>query len=176
MIHNSQKALIHIYKNAAQLPEQTYRDLLLRIAGVPSAADRRFSQGAFDHVMAALETVLFQRVHARQVPDPRRSVRRIGKEYYWRERCPATGYANSRQVNRIMQLWTQLTEFLPDGQCAPDYLARVVHKATGRHVPGLQHLKSNEAGHIIDALKDRLSYAIKQQPSEETAHNDPLHA
>lgn len=165
MIGNIQKGLLHIYKDAAGLDDPTYRSILRECAGVPSAADRRFSQSGFELAMAALETVLFERVQAHLVPNPIGRVRRINSKYYWRKRCPARGYINARQLRTVEQLWAQLKEFLSDEQCTSAYLQGIIHRATDREC-GYAALTSREAGFLIDALKDRIVHAISTEPEE----------
>ena len=164
MLNNKQKMFLHIYADAASLSDPAYRDILKTHAGVCSSADRMFSQAGFDGAMSALETVLFDRVHAGVVPDPRGQVRYISSEFYWRTRNPGVGRINSRQAHKINQLWNQLCEWIPADQHAVVYFAGIVHRATGKQDIGLSALSSSEADSVINALKDRLSYAIRKQP------------
>ena len=166
MISRTQKMLIHVYKDAAGLSDPAYRDILKCAAGVPSCADRHFHQRDFEKVMAALETLLWQRVDLGEVRHPRS--RYIRDEYHWRGKVTRPGLVNSRQLHKIDQLWNQLREWLPTDQLTTDYLLRIIHKATGRAVVGTGHLTAREAGHLIDALQDRLAHAIK------SANQDPI--
>jgi len=162
MIQNTQKHLIHEYKRAARLSDPTYRDILHARAGVGSAADQEFSQSGFDQAMAALETVLFERVDRGQVPNPIGNNRYIRSRDYWRGRLGKHGKINSRQYQRIMQLWNQLGEWMPDDQRRPEYLAGIVCHATGKPDIGVTALNSGQAWCVIEALKDRLAHALKQ--------------
>lgn len=161
MIGPRQKALLHIYKAAAAMSDPTYRAALRSAAGVSSAADRRLTQAGFEKAMASLETTLFSRVSAGEVPNPIGANRWITAEYYWRRRLPPTGLISSRQRAKLLRLWQQLKEFLPDADCTRDYLDRIIAQSTRRIIPGIDHLTIAQAGHVIDALTDRLSYAIR---------------
>jgi hypothetical protein len=169
MLHAEQKALIHIYKAAAGLNDPAYRDLLRRHSGCVSAADRVFSQAAFDQVMAALETVLFDRVRRGEIENPIGGSRWIYQELYWRKRlATGRGRINTRQFHVIRDLWYELAPRIgfpePDGDPALTYLVGIVRKGSGRSRAGLESLSSNEASRLIDALKDRLAYAVRQMP------------
>ena len=160
MINNTQKALIHIYKATAKLDDPSYRNLLREYAGVSSAADRRFTQAGFERVMAALETVLFERVHRGRIMNPLYGESRyITKEFHWRGRLPAEGYINSRQICKIEDLWARLCASLPGDKQTLDYLAAIIRKATGEEHVGFGALTSTQASHLIDALRDRINYA-----------------
>jgi hypothetical protein len=165
MIQLRQKALLHIYAAAADLPAPVYRDILRRAAGVSSAADRSLSQGGFERAMAALETVLFQRVAAGEVDNPVGRCRYIQSQTYWRAKLPREGLINSRQAYRIQDLWTRLQEFLPEADRNLGYLAGIIRKATGKPDPGYTCLTCAEADCLINALRDRLAHAISHQPS-----------
>ena len=162
MIDNRQKALLHIYKDAADLRDHTYRDLLQRHSGCRSAADKMFSQAGFEEAMAALETILFDRVARGIVPDPiANGHRHIRKATHWRDRLPARGYINSRQVHRITDLWQTLLSYLPPDKQTDAYFGRIITRATGKSDLGVGALTSHQAGMVINALKDRLTYAIR---------------
>ena len=153
-----QKALLHIYAAAADLPDPIYRRILAEASGCVSAADREFSQSGFDLAMAKLESVLFDRVHRGLVPNPIGRVRWIGREDYWRQRLPASGYINTRQHHRIVDLWETLIGRLPLEQRTTSYFAGIVRHATGKTDLGVLALTSAQAGMVIDALADRLRH------------------
>ena len=165
MIQSSQKRLLHIYAHAAGLSDPTYRNHLVQAAGVSSAADPNLTQSGFESAMASLETVLFQRVAAGEVPDPRGRSRYILEEYYWRNKLPRSGLINSRQAHRIESIWQQLCQWLPAENRNLEYLGGIVRKSTGKRDPGYTALTSYQAANLIDALQDRLSYAV-QTPSQ----------
>jgi hypothetical protein len=164
MIQNREKALLHCYARLARLQEQEYRALLKRSAGVPSAADPDFDQPGFERAMAALETILWDRADRRVLSAPRGFSR-----YYWRNRLPAAGRINSRQYRLIMQVWTQLGEWMPDAQRTPEYFSGIVAKATGRPDVGAFALTSHQAWQLIEALKSRLQDSIRKATLESAA-------
>jgi hypothetical protein len=161
MIKNGQKAVLHIYADAAGLAEQDYREILKREAHVRSAADPDMSQGGFERAMAVLETTLWERVESGVVPDPRGRVSKIGDPYYWRSRRPAAGYITSRQAHMIETLWARLQEHLPPEDRNVEYLARMLHRATGKRDIGYAALRAHEAAWLINALIDRLAHAVR---------------
>lgn len=167
MLNRTQKIIIHEYSRAARLSDPAYRDILHSRAGVGSAADRQFSQSGFDQVMAALETVLFERVERGEVPDPIGHSHYIRDESHWRDRLGQHSRINSRQYHRIKQLWDQLCEWLPDDRCNAGYLAGIVCHATRKPDIGVTALTSGQAWCVIEALKDRLAYAIKAANKQE---------
>lgn len=166
MIHNRQKALIHIYADAARLTEPAYRELLHSSAGVNSAASPRLNQGGFDRLMAALETVLFERVDTGQVHDPVGTSRWIHDRWHWRHRLAPSACISSRQAELVRSLWTRLQALLPPQQRQLSYLAGIIHHATGKRDVGYSALTNTEASHLIDALRDRLAYCLKGDASE----------
>lgn len=160
MITSKEKALLHIYATAADLTDHGYRIILKKSAGVPSAADDQMDQSGFERAMAALETVLFDRVERREVPSPIGRNRWIMNPYYWRKRLPQDGAINSRQFHLIEELWTALRDRLPEDRRDLAYLAGIIRKATGKADVGLTALTSAQAGFVIDALQDRLAHAV----------------
>jgi hypothetical protein len=161
MLKSPQKMLLHIYADAARLDDPTYRSYLREHAGVSSAADRGFSQHGFDCAMAALETVLFERVHRGMVTNPQGKSHYIHTETHWRDKLPRHGHINTRQVNKINELWTRLQEYLLPEQCTQEYFEGIIHQSTHREIE-LYSLGAHQAGYVIDALKDRLYWALKQ--------------
>jgi hypothetical protein len=167
MIQNKQKMLLHIYADAAGLSDPAYRDHLRHAAGVSSASDRALTQSGYERAMAALETVLFMRVHAGEVANPIGHSRYITSEFYWRTKLPRVGFINSRQAYRIQELWNRLQEYLPPEHRTLIYLGGIIRKATGKPDPGYTCLTAAEADSLIDALKDRLAHALKPVVEEE---------
>jgi len=160
MMRMRQKMLLHIYADAAELDDPSYRNLLREFAGVESSADRAMDQAGFETTMAALERVLFARVADGLVADPRPS-RYIREEFYWRHRLPAAGYISTRQSHRIDELWTLVQSGLEPPQRSLEYLRGIMAKATGKRPQdiGLAPLTQFQASAVIEALQDRLSYA-----------------
>jgi hypothetical protein len=157
----TQKALIHIYKAAANLPDHQYRQILAECSGCRSAGDERMSQAGWEKAMASLEAVLFDRVARGLVPNPIGRNRWIRSDSYWRNRLPKGGKINTRQHHSIRELWDQLTGYLPIECRTTAYFTGIVQQATNKGDLGVTALTGHEAGLVIDALKDRLSYAIR---------------
>jgi hypothetical protein len=163
MLSKQQKMLLHIYKDAAGISDPVYRDILRASSGCASAADRNFPQGGFEHAMARLETILFSRVSGGEIANPLGRNRYILAEHHWRGRIPRRNFINSRQARLIEQLWFMLQDHLPVEQRHLPYLGGIIHQATGKRDIGYTALTSQEAGFVIDALKDRLSHALAQK-------------
>ena len=167
MIKNRQKFLLHEYKRAAHLSDPDYRDILKRYASVTSAADKRMKQSGFEAAMAALETRLFLRVASGEIPNPIRHSKYIKSESFWRDKLPDKNVINSRQARKITDLWERLQEYIPPECRNMKYLGGILYHATGRRDVGYYALSHHEASHLIDALKDRLAHALKQQPTQQ---------
>ena len=161
MITTREKKLLHIYAGAAHLSDQVYRSILREHSGCASSADRSFSHSDCDQVLAALETLLFDRVARGEVPSPIGSSAWIRDEFYFRRRLAGPEKINARQIWIIEKLWSQLLEFLPVESRTVQYFAGIVHKATGKPDIGLSALTHSESSHVLDALRDRLSYAMR---------------
>ncbi len=170
-INHKQKGLAHIYKSAAKLGDQDYRNLLRAAAGVRSCADPEMSQDGFERLMASLESVLDDRLARGEVPTPRD--RHITSLSYWRSKLPREGRINSRQEKLIRQLWAQLQPHLPTWQQGNDYLAAIVAKSTGNKHIGRHALTREEASLVINALRDRLSYAVRATQPKPNPHPTP---
>ena len=81
-LHAKQKMLIQIYRRAAGLRDYEYRRLLMENTGCRSSTDGTWTQEAFDSAMAALETILFERVAQARVANPLPLNRHIRAEFY----------------------------------------------------------------------------------------------
>ena len=169
MIQKQQKALLHIYKHAADLSEPAYRSVVSHASGglCNSAADRDFSQQHFERAMAELETLLFSRVHTGVVDNPIGRNKYIHKEFHWRNKLPEYGKINSRQFRKINELWEKICPYLSADQRNPRYFAGIVYHATSKRDLIISALTFNEASMVIDALRDRLSYAIRKPKHDE---------
>jgi len=158
-----QFGIIHKYAKAARLDEASYRSLLKEATGRPSS--KGMTNAQFDLAMAAIEGALFARVAAGKCPDPDW----IPNEYHWRQRLPAAGYANTRLIHRLRELWALLCDYLPDADRCDAYLAGIIRQATGRehHAPLVDGrltwtaIPSTSASLAITALQDRLLHAVK---------------
>jgi len=172
-----QKALIHIYKGAARLQDQEYRSLLKTATGCASAADRTLTQYDFDHAMAEIERTLDWRVTEGVVPAPGGKIR---DPQHWRRRWSSiqTGGASSRLVHEIYDWWGQLQPCLPPAERTVEYLRGIASKACRCRIDGhMSQLKSWQAGLVVEALKDRLRYALRNAnhiPSRSLPDNAPV--
>ena len=162
-LERKQRILIQVYRRAAELSDPDYRAILTEASGCRSSMDHDWTQPAFDRTMALLETRLFARVHIFEVDNPIGKNRYIKQEFYWRRRIPRAGEINSRQLHKINELWQLLVPRLPPRERNPVYFAGLVAKATGRTDVGISRLSSSDAWHVIEALKDRLGYAIREK-------------
>jgi hypothetical protein len=156
MASNREKALLHIYADAAGLSDADYRQILKSAAGVASAADPALTWSGFRAAMARLEGALFDRADRGLCPDPINTCRHVRSRYYWRERARDTGFVNSRQYHVLTHLWTMLKERLPATQRADSYIVGIARQATGRAVDSIVSLTHSEAGLVIDAIRGRL--------------------
>lgn len=158
---NQQKRLVHRYARAAAIPDQIYRAILHDVSGCRSAAHPGLTQYAFEHVMARLEGRLDAAVQEGVVQRPA-WVRDL---WHWRHRLPPTGALNSRHSHLIRDLWDLLIPHLSPEQCTQAYLAGIASKSCGTRIDSVWECTAWQAGLVIDALRDRLRYATRSQPS-----------
>jgi hypothetical protein len=143
------------YRRHARLPDCDYRGILKEVSGAFSSKDAGLTNWHFDQVMARVEARLEYRIHEGFVPAP--AGIRLD---YWRRRLPQGGEPNSRQWHRIWHLWDALREHLPPEQQTTDYLAAIAARACGYHVQDVHAIRAWQAGLLVDALRDRLHYAL----------------
>ena len=114
--------------------------------------------------MARIETVLADRVGEGLVPRP--TSRKITNLRYWRGRRPDQGEINSRQRWKLLDpekgLWPKLCQCLPEEQRVDRYLCGIASHACGRPINQIWDLRATEADWVIEALKDRLKYALRR--------------
>jgi hypothetical protein len=115
--------------------------------------------------MARLEGVLWQRIEEGLVERPAST--RINSLSYWRNRLPAAGEANSRQIHELYDWWYKLQPYLPPDKRDKEYLRAIAGKATNHNVRSIPDLRAWQAGVVIEALKDRLRWALKDRSPEE---------
>jgi len=147
---------VQIYRRYARLQDQEYRFLLKTHTGTTSSRDPGLTNWRFDGFMAALEARLEREIEEGVVPAP--AGVKLG---YWRARLPKGGAANSRYLARIEALWTELCPLLPLQSRTPEYLAGIATHACGYRVREMHDVKAWQARLVIDALRDRLQYALK---------------
>ena len=173
-IDQRQKILIHEYQRLAGLTRGEYCELLASRCGVRSSVD--LDQAGFERAMAALEAALWYRVQEGIVPDPRGLPKhRAMRPDYWRSRATGKGMANSRLRWRIEQLWAGLSEYLPEEDVNAHYLAGIIAHAAAVQASELldgddiawHRVPAHAANLAIEALKDRLKYAVRALHSSE---------
>ena len=161
-----QIGLIHVYSRAAGLSRGEYRHLLQMhsTCGATTSKDPRLTQWDFDVVMAVVEMQLEERRVA--MPDPPPLPRKITDLHYWRRKNPRLGEMNSRQRHMILDeqygLWPQLKPLLPPDKRTPDYLLGIAQHACGYRIGTIWDMKAWQASLLIEALKDRLQYAVRR--------------
>lgn len=159
------KATIKRYQRFARLSDADYRELLQNTVGVMSSTDGRLTNRDFDQAMAAIEAVLDYRVKEGFIPAP------VGINLgHWRRRLPKAGMADTRQIHEINDWWYKLQPFLPQDKRTTDYRNAIIAKSCGCRIDHLSELKSWQTGLAIEALKDRLRWALKQQPLQGLSH------
>lgn len=165
MWSKAQKAVVKQYQRYAGLPDPDYRALLHEYTGATSSRDRHLSQFHFDAFMPALEV----RAHLAECNGLAvgRRPAKLANWYYWRRRAPGRGKATSREIWRITNgertgLWDLLQPSLEGHQRTHEYLCGIAEKAVGHEVAHLHELTVGEAGHVIEALRDRLRYVTRR--------------
>jgi len=153
---------VQIYRRAAQLADAEYRDLLSQVCGATSSTDRGLTNRDFDACMAHLEAKLEYRVREGFVPEP--DSRKIRSLTYWRRRYAriAAGGMNSRQRHRLTERWDALRPYLPEPDRTIAYLAGIAERAGGVRVRSIWEAPTWVAALTIEALKDRLKYALRE--------------
>lgn len=163
---NAQKHLVHRYARVAALPDQIYRAILGDATGCRSAKDPALTQRDFDVVMARLEGRLDAAIQEGVVRLPG-WVRDL---WYWRQRLTGPGQMNTRQAHSIRDdLWPKLCALLPEAERTPQYLAGIASKACGRRLDSVWECNAWQAGLVVDALKDRLRWALRHQETAAVA-------
>lgn len=159
-----QIGLVKMYAKYAGLQDQEYRELLREITGRTTSTDPRLDQRDYDAFMPALE------IRAHMAEANGRSVgkrpARIRDWYYWRKRSPKKGAISSRERWKIDKLWNTLLPYIGRDTLSsyPDphaYLMAIASHASGRTLEHIHDLKSWQALALIDALTDRIKYAIR---------------
>jgi hypothetical protein len=90
---------------------------------------------------------------------------------YWRKRLPAGHGANSRQIWKLKELWSLLRDYLPESDRTDAYLAGIISNSVAGDFEQLlesgnslawHRLTANQTNVAIEAIKDRLRYAVRQ--------------
>lgn len=156
-----QVGLVKMYQKYAGIPNQEYRELLRQYTGHTTSTAPQLTQYDFDVIMPVLEI----RAHLAEANE-----RAVGKKpsrirdwYYWRHRCPKAGQITSREQYRILALWDDLKPHLAaEHHDSHEYLCGIAAHACGRRVAHIHELRSWQALALIEALKDRLKYAVQR--------------
>lgn len=159
-----EKALIHIYKQAAGIGDDEYRRLLKDTTGHSSAADRNLTQAEFESAMAALEARLVWAIDQGLVPAPARG--KIQDLTYWRTRKPIDAIRiTARQLERIKwmlhELRTKYWSHMGHEQLR-DYVDGIIRHGSKSGSDSVVDLTAHQASNLIDALTDRLYYLRKE--------------
>ncbi|MDD5705080.1 MAG: hypothetical protein PHR35_04085 [Kiritimatiellae bacterium] len=152
MISRREKALLHIYAQAAGLDKPTYRNILREHAGVSSSADPAMSQGDFRRAMASLEIHLWSAVDAGASIHLPAVVSRRG---YWQTRVPVSraGVGPSK-VQLIHRLQDELTLLLPGTGAERDaYIQASMERAIGTPISQAAALSDRHADAVIECLR-----------------------
>ena len=162
-----QKGLIKMYQRYAGLPDAEYRELLHQQTGATSSTMPHLTQFHFDAFMPLLEI----RAHLAETngvavgPKPGK----IADWYYWRNRSPQRGKVNTRILWKVKKLWCVLRPTLPaenqvePADADPPYVLEMASHATGKYVKALRNLTHGQAHMLVEALKDRVAHAARNQ-------------
>lgn len=129
MISNSQKALLHVAKGKLRMDDDTYRQVLVRIAGVTTSKD--LDRPGFEAVMGFFEYLGFQPID--------NTAPRYGER---------PGMASFAQIELIRDLWREIHR---DRACDDDALAGWLRKY--QKVDSLRFLTADGARKVITAFK-----------------------
>lgn len=163
-----QKGIVKSYQRYAGIPDAEYRAMLYEYTGSTSSTDRTITQFAFDVFMPILESRAHL-VHVNGGGRGRLPVRGLDW-HYWRNRIQRIGAITSRELFKIDALWEKLKPRLPPEQRAARtkeespwwYLHLIAGNACGHDVANLAKLTTAEGQLLIEALKDRLKYALRK--------------
>lgn len=155
---NQQKGILQAYRRYAGIEVAVYHNMLRNCTGRESSTHPALKQRDFDFFMPLMETyahvAFLNGCGVGKVPC------RGGNWYYWRNRCPRSGRADTRQLWHIRRLWDLLLPHLPAAQQTHDYECGIASRAAGRKIAHLHDLRANEASWMIEALKARLSQSF----------------
>ena len=158
-VDKRQIGLLHSYPAIAGLADAERRDILEKFTG--SRSSKGINQEQFELCMAEYELLLWDRVAAGDIPDPRKCTvcgrwmkqlqgalgecpegcehRRVAvwQTHYWRNRVINDGRASSRQIWMLRRMWGLLSDMLPPDKRTDAYLAAMIVVAA--RVPGRTH-------------------------------------
>ena len=128
MISNPQKALLHVAKGKLRMNDETYRQVLVRIAGVTTSTD--LDREGFEAVMGFFEYCGFQPIDT--------SAPRYGE---------GPGMASFAQIELIRELWREIHR---ERTCDDEALAGWLRKY--QKVDSLRFLTAPAARKVITAF------------------------
>jgi hypothetical protein len=160
MWDNKTKGIAQLYRRYSGMADPAYRDLLHRITGARSSTAAHLCGAHFEALMPALEAA----AHLAEVNGMAvgKRPKKILDWYYWRKRYRAPGMATYAQLHLIAEQWALLRAYLPESERCDQYLFGIAKHATGTPFEAIHQLHSSDASLLIDALKDRLRYAIRR--------------
>jgi len=160
LIGNKQKAIIHVYLQKIGMDRDSYEDLLHGCAGVVSS--KELNRDQFQILMAELEKIAYS---MNPLPNGLKPQGTFTKPESYGDLGPSAA-----QVKFILKLWKLLLDYLPEDDRNHHYLARIINKTHAQAKPvrltqadtiDWCSLGKASASKTIDALKDRLKYAVK---------------
>jgi len=157
----AQTAKVRGYAELARMSDQEMRQLLHEVSGQMHEDSPSLNNYHYDRMMIRLEMRVADAV-ARgdsKWPDHYRPT-------YWRTRGGKPGDMTTRERHEIFKRWDQLKKFLPPEKRNDGYLQAIAIHATGRRIAEIYALKSWQALQVIDALGDRLTYAIRNSKAK----------
>jgi len=132
MIQRQQVQVLQIARRQVKLSEEQYRTLLRNIAGVESSRDQKFTQAAFEDVMAVLEDMGFKAS--------------FGSTSHFRDKVAKRGTAcNERIVHKINELSRAQSRYPLSALC--------LRFSDGR-TENAGKLRPYEGHNLIEMLKD----------------------
>jgi len=140
--------------------DAVYRDLLRRQTGATTSTAPHLCGYHFEAFMPIVEAA----AHLAETNGLGVGKRpaKIRNWYYWRNRYRRPGTATYAQLHRITDDWARLRDCLPDSERTDAYLLGIARHATGADLESIADLLSCDAALLIEALKDRLRYAIRR--------------
>ncbi len=159
---DAQIARVRRYQELAGLDGQELRVMLREVSGQMHEGSPKLDQHHFERLMVRLEMRVADRVAQGDASWP------AGYQpCYWRRRCGDRSAMSSRQRHEIAARWDALRDLLPPEDRSEQYLLAVVRHATGARAESIWQLAAWQASNLIDALGDRIHYAMRRRASGE---------
>lgn len=185
---SKQKSWLQNVKSCAFIDDKTYRDALLKYTSCAhSSTDERLTNDHFEVVMKWLEKQVGIAI-ADELISPEKVISKIGDPWFFTRKAlekngdqksntfrsrrgdTFSNPATPRQICMIKGIQNDLSHFEPE-VIEFEYLKSMLYKTGEKNVgETFPDLNTRQAGHLIDALRDRLTYA--RQRAEQQAEND----